>query len=156
MWRKWNRLKHKHHKRPARSPALTAFLVRICFLPAIWEFPVSLMPTLHRVFAHAGPSSLTPHPTAVLLSDTQGRSALQTLPKQACFMAVIAMVPMPEYSPGSGKTYSTEESEGMGVFNNTGCRPGAEMSFLSLTYLKAPCDMKFWDRQHWDWRNAVS
>lgn len=155
MGRKCNRLQQKLHKTSAKNLALTAFLVRIGFLPAIWELPVLLMPTLHRVCTCCS-SFLTPHHTAVLLNGTWGRAALQLLPKEAFFRAVIPKVPAPDYSLRRGKAYSTEGSEGMDAFNKLGHRPEAEMSFLSLPDVKAPCNMELWGRQRWGWRNTVS
>lgn len=53
-----NRQQQKLHKRATKSPALAAFLERIVFLHAIWEFSVLLKPTLNRMFASAAPFSL--------------------------------------------------------------------------------------------------
>ena len=61
MGRKCNRLQQKLHKTSAKSLALAAFLVRIGFLPVIWELPVLLMPTLDSVCTCC---SLFSHPTS--------------------------------------------------------------------------------------------
>lgn len=53
-----NRQQQKLHKRATKSPELAAFLERIVFLHAIWEFSVLLMPTLNRMFTSAAPFSL--------------------------------------------------------------------------------------------------
>lgn len=116
MKRKCNRLQQKLHKTSAKSPAFTAFLIRIVFLSAIWEVPVLLMPRSARVFAHAATCSLTPHHAAVLLSDTQGRAALQVVLKEACSRAVTDKFP-DQYSLRKGKAYNTEGSEEMDAFN---------------------------------------
>lgn len=96
MGTQYNRLQQKLHKTSAKSLAFTAFLIRIGFIPAIWELPVLLMPITDKVLAHILLlllSLLWGH-AAVLLSGTRGRAALQTMPKEACFRALKAEVPV--------------------------------------------------------------